>query len=32
MKDKDATMANICERFGIPKPTLYQYVGSDGDE
>jgi len=31
MKDEDVPVADICERFGISKPTLYRYVGPDGE-
>ena len=31
MKDEDVSTADICERFGISKPTLYRYVGPDGE-
>jgi hypothetical protein len=31
MKDKDVRVADICERFGISKPTLYRHVGPDGE-
>jgi DNA invertase Pin-like site-specific DNA recombinase len=31
MKDEDVPVADICERFDISKPTLYRYVGPDGE-
>ena len=31
MKDEDIPVADICERFGISKPTLYRYVGPEGE-
>jgi DNA invertase Pin-like site-specific DNA recombinase len=30
MKKDDVSTADICERFGISKATLYRYVGPDG--
>jgi DNA invertase Pin-like site-specific DNA recombinase len=31
MKDPDVPTADICERFGISKATLYRYIGPDGE-
>ncbi|WP_251963161.1 recombinase family protein [Salinibacter ruber] len=31
MKDPDVTVSQICERFGISSPTLYRYVGPNGE-
>ncbi|PSQ77177.1 MAG: DNA invertase, partial [Bacteroidetes bacterium QH_6_63_17] len=31
MKDPDVPTADICERFGVSKATLYRYVGPDGE-
>ncbi|PSQ93679.1 MAG: DNA invertase [Bacteroidetes bacterium QH_2_63_10] len=31
MEDPDVPTADICERFGVSKATLYRYVGPDGE-
>jgi DNA invertase Pin-like site-specific DNA recombinase len=31
MKDPDVSTADICERFGISKATLYRYIGPNGE-
>ena len=31
MRDDTVTTADICERFDISRPTLYRYVGPDGE-
>jgi len=31
MKDPDVSAADICDRFGVSKATLYRYVGPDGE-
>ncbi|MCS4162600.1 DNA invertase Pin-like site-specific DNA recombinase [Salinibacter ruber] len=31
MKDSDVTVSQICERFDISSPTLYRYVGPNGE-
>jgi DNA invertase Pin-like site-specific DNA recombinase len=31
MKDPDVSTADICERFGISRATLYRYVGPNGE-
>jgi DNA invertase Pin-like site-specific DNA recombinase len=31
MKDDSISTADICERFGISKATLYRYVGPEGE-
>jgi DNA invertase Pin-like site-specific DNA recombinase len=30
MQNPDVSTAQICERFGISKATLYRYVGPNG--
>ena len=31
MQDEEVPTADICERFGISRATLYRYVGPDGE-
>ncbi len=31
MKDPDVTVSQICERYDISSPTLYRYVGPNGE-
>ena len=31
MQDPDVPIADICERFGISKATLYRYIRPDGE-
>jgi DNA invertase Pin-like site-specific DNA recombinase len=31
VRDEDVSTADICDRFGISKTTLYRYVGPEGE-
>lgn len=31
MRDPEVSVSQICERFGISRPTLYRYVGPNGE-
>jgi AcrR family transcriptional regulator len=31
MQNEEVSTAQICERFGISKATLYRYVGPNGE-
>jgi DNA invertase Pin-like site-specific DNA recombinase len=31
MKDPDVSVSQICDQFEISKPTLYRYVGPNGE-
>lgn len=32
MQDEEILTKQICERFGVLKATLYQYVGPNGEQ